>query len=84
MNERRQCMQSIYELGFAMDEAILFLDTHPCDQAALDYYNLIQQQYHRVYEEYQKKFGPLNARDVNCNNKWTWTELPWPWELEGC
>ena len=32
-------LMSIYELGFAMTEALLYLDTHPDDAEAIEYYN---------------------------------------------
>ena len=38
-------LMSIYELGFAMTEALLYLDTHPDDAEAIEYYNSIKPQY---------------------------------------
>ena len=37
MMDKRSLMQKIYELGFAMDDMALYLDTHPKDKRALNY-----------------------------------------------
>lgn len=34
-------LQAVYEASFAMDDVILYLDTHPSDQDALNYYQYV-------------------------------------------
>ena len=36
--DRKVCLKKIYELGFAITETALYLDTHPEDKDALEYY----------------------------------------------
>ena len=36
---RRQLMDQINQVSFAVDEVKLFLDTHPCDREALNYFH---------------------------------------------
>ena len=38
---RDQLMDMINQASFAMDDVLLYLDTHPCDQAALNYYHSV-------------------------------------------
>ena len=38
MNESKDLMNVIYETGFVIDDVLLYLDTHPCDKKALEYY----------------------------------------------
>ena len=38
MNMNASLMNQIGEASFAMDDAALFLDTHPNDMAAMQYY----------------------------------------------
>ena len=45
-------LMSIYELGFAMTEALLYLDTHPDDAEAIEYYNSINPQYAEAVADY--------------------------------
>lgn len=85
MNTEQSClMRQIYEAGFAVDEAVLYLDTHPCDEEALAYYENYRKLYAKLVKEYAMQFGPLKAEQVTVSNQWTWTKTPWPWEMEGC
>lgn len=85
MMDRKQAMNMVYQTGFALDDAVLYLDTHPTDKKALEYYCMMKAAYKKAYDEYTCNFGPLNARDVKTeNDKWNWVKTPWPWELEGC
>lgn len=85
MNERKKLMETIYQLGFVIDETVLYLDTHPTDESALEYYNIMKKAYKKACHEYTIKFGPLDGKNVENNaEKWIWIKNPWPWELEGC
>jgi spore coat protein JB len=85
MNQKRmQLMRLIYESGFAVDDVVLFLDTHPCSQEALAYYHDMRTIYKKAVREYEENFGPLTAESVDIDNQWTWTQEPWPWEVGAC
>ena len=45
MISREKAMQYVQETCFAVLDAGLYLDTHPCDEKAMDYYNKYQQMY---------------------------------------
>ena len=80
-NERDELLNYIYTAGFAVDDTVLYLDTHPTDKVALQYYhkyNAIRQQ---AVKEYNTYFGPLTDESVESTTKWTWVEEPWPWEM---
>ena len=63
-------MNAIYQCGFAISDITLFLDTHPKDPDALDYF----------VAEYETKFAPLTQTGEQRQNYWQWTVSPWPWE----
>ncbi|MCR5792822.1 MAG: spore coat protein CotJB [Lachnospiraceae bacterium] len=73
-------MRYICELGFALDDVTLYLDTHPTDANAIDYYNNYKKMYREAKQDYTRQYGPLNDYEVNCNNGWSWINTPWPWE----
>jgi spore coat protein JB len=77
-------MKLVYELGFAMTETVLYLDTHPDDAEALAYYAEMKEKYHDAVRYYSKNFGPLSSLHVNAENYWSWVMTPMPWEVEGC
>lgn len=82
-NDKESMMQTVRETGFALLDISLFLDTHPNDEKAMDYYNKYQQMNKEARREYERNFGPLNLNSVDTCNGWTWTQEPWPWE-GGC
>ena len=80
--ERENCLRRLSEAAFALHEAVLYLDTHPDDRMALDYYNRYQKLKKKLAEEYNDRFGPLTADDAKTADGWTWGTTPWPWETE--
>lgn len=73
----------VYELGFALIETALFLDTHPDNTEALEYYCQIKNRYAEAVKEYEKTCAPLTLDRVDNDNYWMWVKTPWPWE-GGC
>lgn len=76
----RKLKRRIQVLDFALQEVILFLDTHPCDREALRYYCLIRKKLTRLERLYECKCGPLTAQGVDTEYGWEWACCPWPWE----
>ncbi len=75
---RREMLQEIRCLDFAINELALYLDTHPDDQKALCLHRKYCKEVKELKDKYQKVFGPLTI-NYPCN-KWRWLEEPWPWE----
>lgn len=82
LNDRAQMLRKLQEASFAIDDVKLFLNTHPDNQEALDYYNKQKELRKQYMEEFTSKFGPISAYDVDTKNGWTWIDNPWPWEME--
>lgn len=76
-------MNQVYQTGFAVDDILLYLDTHPCDPAALAYYQQVRALYQNAVQAYESQYGPLFMTNVDDRNYWTWINEPWPWE-GGC
>lgn len=75
---RREMIDQIKCLRFAIIELGLYLDTHPEDQKALCLHREYAKQLKDLEDKYQKMYGPLTIF-FPCN-KWRWLEQPWPWE----
>ena len=73
-------LNQVYQAGFAVDDAHLFLDTHPTDPMALAYYQQVRALYQNAVQAYENQCGPLFMTDGNDQNYWTWINDPWPWE----
>ncbi len=74
-----QLSMNVYETGFALDEAQLYLNTHPTDQEAMNYYQQVRRLNQDAVRAYEEVHGPLMFNQVNSNN-WSWVKGPWPWE----
>ena len=65
-------LKQVNETGFAVVDSNLYLDTHPCDAAAINYHNQMAEAYRRALADYEAQFGPLRASDSRDNQYWTW------------
>ena len=75
-------MMQLQVLFFSIDDIKLYLDTHPTDQVALDYYRKFRDLKDKTLNEYTAKYGPISAENIDVNNRWTWVDTPWPWERQ--
>lgn len=78
--DRNELLSYINVYGFAVDDTVLYLDTHPDCKEALNYYKEVSQKYQEAVAMYETTYGPLRASSVECSNEWTWIRDPWPWE----
>ncbi len=67
-------------LCFYLDDISLYLNTHPTDPIALDYYRQYKQMKDECEKEFVSRFGPLRDDNVVVSNEWVWVNNPWPWE----
>jgi len=82
MNERQKLMCELQRTSFALVETVLFLDGHPCEEKALEYYCETREKYEKVLKNYEECYGPISVLGVDSEKGWTWVETPWPWEME--
>ena len=78
-------LRKISEVSFAVNDIHLYLDTHPCDEKALAYYEKMAEKRKKLMKEYACTYGPLTVDDAQegCMDSWKWMEQPFPWEQEG-
>ncbi len=82
MPKKDKCA-ALYEISmvdFLLVDVKLYLDTHPTDRNALDYYRHYENLLHQLREAYVAKFGPLFATDSGCDKAWEWAMEPNAWE----
>lgn len=72
--EKHNLLAYITQVSFAMDDTVLFLDTHPCDKDALCYYNKLKKEREEAVNEYTQKYGPLSKYDVPDSCYWEWVK----------
>ena len=79
-NELKLALQSYC---FAAHDMLLYLDTHPCDEKAFALYKALVAKARELKNEYQRKYGPLNALSAADYDEFKWLESPWSWEKGG-
>ena len=92
MMYRNQCtakeklMNRINEVSFAVNDVLLYLDTHPCCEEAISFYQECEQERQKLLKEYAQCYGPLtvDAALESGGDTWKWVQQqPFPWEKEG-
>lgn len=82
MVDRCKLLKQIQMYEFAINDVVLFLDSHPTNKNALSYYEKHRDLHQEAVKRYEAMYGPLTVfGNQNCNY-WTWVNNPWPWELE--
>lgn len=86
MPSRRELLEWINVVSFAVNEASLYLDTHPDDREALMYFREYSKLRDKALREYARCFSPLtiDTAAVSCEDYWNWIDEPWPWQEGGC
>ena len=80
--EVQQMIDDLRIVSFALDDVRLFLDTHPTDEDALDYYADFQILRNELLENLSDAGFPMLADNVDTAQGWGWLTPPWPWEQE--
>lgn len=79
---REQLLNTINQVSFAVDDIKLYLDTHPEDEKALEFFREKVMIRNEALKEYAAHYGPLtiDTGDDTCSRQWDWVMQPWPWE----
>lgn len=80
MNELRL---EIQRYSFAAHDMRLYLDTHPEDTRAFAVFQNLTQTAQKLTEEFESKYGPLDAAASARGTEDLWVNCPWPWEKGG-
>ena len=82
MSHKEQLLRDIGMVGFTLVELTLFLDTHPFDRSAMEYFNHYAKIMGQLEREFTQKYFPLSISMAESNKEWRWGMAPLPWEGE--
>lgn len=84
-SSKEHLMKKINESSFAVDDILLYLDTHPHDEKAMEFFRTQSAIRNSALKEYAKYYGPLTIDTANDtqSSSWEWVMQPWPWENKG-
>ncbi len=83
MTRKEQLFQDIGIADFVLTDLGEYLDTHPSDQTALEYFNHYAAIKTQMTKDFAKEFFPLTKDASNNTKEWKWGSAPLPWE-GGC
>lgn len=83
VNSQKELLEKIQEIGFAVVDLNLFLDTHPDCTQALELYTKLSSTLKSLKADYVAKYGPLCATDSDKNSPFAWVDdgHKWPWDI---
>lgn len=82
--EQETMLHDIGVVDFVTVEMTEYLDTHPKDREAMEYFNHYMRMKNQMMRDYAAKYGPLSLSVADTSNKeWKWALQPMPWE-GGC
>ncbi|MCM1113574.1 MAG: spore coat protein CotJB [Muribaculum sp.] len=80
MNNKEQMLRDIGVLDFTLVELSLYLDTHPTDRNAMEYFNYYNRIKTQMEKEFSRTYYPLKLDLAESNQEWRWGAAPLPWE----
>lgn len=80
MSNREQLYHDIGIVTFVLTELTLYLDTHPADRNAIEYFNHYNRIRHQMLKEFAMKYYPLTLDTAEGGKEWRWGDAPLPWE----
>lgn len=80
MDAKERLLCDIGIADFVLTELTLYLDTHPRDRKAMEYFNHYNRIKLQMEKEFSQKYYPLNTRWAESSKEWRWGDAPLPWE----
>ena len=66
---------------FALYDLALYLDSHPCDEKALQLREIYKTRLCQLINEYEQHYGKYVTKMDDVQESWTeWVKDPWPWD----
>lgn len=80
MGNKEQLLRDIGIVDFVLVELGLYLDTHPLDRNAMEYFNHYNRIKQQMVREFSMKYYPLTREMAESSKEWRWGAAPLPWE----
>ncbi len=80
--EGMRMLNDISIVDFVLVDLSLYLDTHPFDQEAMEYFNHYVRIKNKMSRDFSMRHFPLTKDLAESNKEWRWGAAPLPWEGE--
>ncbi len=79
-SERERLLKDISIIDFTLVELNEYLDTHPFDAQAMEYFNHYARIKNQMMLDFSSRYYPLTTDTSMDKKEWNWTLAPMPWE----
>lgn len=80
--EGMRMLNDISIVDFVLVDLTLYLDTHPFDREAMEYFNHYARIKNKMSRDFSMRYFPLTMNQAESNKEWRWGAAPLPWEGE--
>lgn len=79
-SEQSRMLKDISIIDFTLVELNEYLDTHPHDRQAMEYFNHYARIKNQMARDFSARYFPLTADMSTDTREWNWVLSPIPWE----
>ena len=81
-NDQQRMLNDIGIVDFILVDLMLFLDTHPDNKEAMEYFNHYARIKNKMVRDFSMMYYPLTKDHAESDTEWRWGYSPLPWEGE--
>ena len=78
-SDKEKMLLEIQKYGFYLLDLGLYLDLHPNDKEALEYFKENRNKYYKLINEFNKNYYPLIFMDSSSMDSYQWLQGSFPW-----
>lgn len=78
--EMNRMLKEIGIIDFALVELTEYLDTHPFDKRAMEYFQHYSRIKKQMAVDFSRRYYPLSTDLSTDSTEWSWVLSPMPWE----
>ena len=80
MSNEEKMLFDIGTIDFVIVDLAEYLDTHPYDRGAMEYFNYYCRMKNQMCREFSLKYYPLTKDMAESSKEWRWGAAKLPWE----
>ncbi len=78
----RSLVRKLQMIDFAIVDTVLYLNAYPHSRSALSHYKKLTAERAKLCEALARASAPITHRDELSDERWSWTDGPWPWDVQ--
>ena len=81
-NDCKKLKEQLQIIDFAIVDTVLYLNAYPECKEALRYYHKLKEERKMLADTLAQSCNmPMTNLENHSEEKWTWIDSPWPWDI---